>query len=113
MNDRELSLQAGKSSNYLAEVKWRNPSFYNFLKKEGIINYENKASMLRAHLAEIYYEIKIRPDMSLTEFYNDYLHDQHASKWAFMTYKTITQYKTYKKIENIIYKFKQYKNTKG
>ena len=121
MTDQGLSLQAGKSYNYLAEVKNRNKEAYTFIKEIGITKYLDNAYRYTSQLANIYYEIKDSKNMTFTEFYNKHLVDQHASKYAFCVYlknkafsniESMTQLKTYKKMENIINKYEIYKKEK-
>ena len=86
MTDQELSELAGYDSNWLAEIKWRNPRKYKVLKRMKPWNYTNYDLKLRTRLGEIYYEIREDQYMTLSEFWSLYLTSIISTKHAFMVY---------------------------
>lgn len=58
-SDRALCREAGKHDNYLSEVKYRNPEQYGWMKRHGIVAYEERSRELRDWLANLYYEKNI------------------------------------------------------
>ncbi len=56
MTDQELSRMAGKSYNFLSEVKARQPDKYKIMKEIGIVEYENRYRILANKLADLYYD---------------------------------------------------------
>ena len=121
MTDQELSEIAGYDSNWLAEIKWRNPRKYKLLKKMKPWNYADYDLKLRTRLGEIYYEIREDPDMTLSEFWDLYLRSIITSKHAFMMYiKTMafnnteasTRLTAVKRMQYIVKSYSKYKELK-
>ena len=69
MNDREISVIAGKSGNYMYALKSAHKERYNMLKKYGIKEFEDICKEAKNKLAEIYFEIKEIKNFSFSNFY--------------------------------------------
>ena len=118
MSDTQISLEAGMSRSWLAEIKFHDIEKYNEIKKLGVEVFRNRCNAIRDTLADIYWEIKETPGMSFADLQR--AGDSDISQQAYTNYINMTafnmsentmQMKTFKRIESIIEDFKKYKET--
>ena len=121
MTDQEISLNAGFDRNWLAELKWRNPTKYKIMRRMGVTQYINYDARLRAQLGIIYWEIKESNDMTMSEFWSLYLRPVITSKHAFMVYiksmaftlsEATTRLSAVKRMQYIVKAYDKYKQRK-
>ena len=77
-SDRQLSTEAGKYCNWLAQVKATNKEKYDYLIKNGIRKFEAESVEIRHFLSTIYYS-----NMTVSSLYSDYASDLYKNEGSF------------------------------
>ena len=116
-SDRQLSLEAGKSGDYLSRVKHHSLPKYHKMKEIGINEYERYAKSLRTEMANIYWDIKEDDELTFMSLYN-HLTDVYKTYNSFITSLNniafgegayLTNYNTLGRMERIVKAYRKEK----
>ncbi len=117
-NDSRLSIEAGKHTNYLAQMKNSNNGKYHFVKKIGVETYIDNSKEMKAKVGQIYWEIKENKKLTFTSLYN-YIEEpiytsvrsfiMSISNLAFRTTESTLPLDTYKRMEILIFEYEKWR----
>lgn len=119
--DAQLSREAGRHENWLTANKCTNREKYDYIKEMGVQEYFENFQRMRSELGDIYYEIKLKKNYSMAEFYRLFMSEDYSSDRSFMVCLSdmafrdnivTPQLPRYRKMEKVIKCYEDYKDIK-